>query len=199
MPKTVSKIAAFVFENGAMAEQILFRDLEKDGELPGVSSKERAAMSAVEPELRETWVSILSACRQALLRRAHEHLAESALRSKSCTPSTMWEHNHVQMVLSSDELAYCGVSLEVQPGRTQYQLFAWILPDKHWHTAVNAVAKLVPEPDWEGSTKSDRALVLPLKTPKEGDNIEDLAEAAAEALWSMARPIAEAIEAGRRA
>lgn len=197
MPVTVSKIAAFVFKNGAMAKQILFYDQgnDGDGDLPGLLPEERKALSAVEPELNATWVSLLTACRAALWRRAAGHSTEPSLRSKATRPGTMWTKGEVKMPLLPNGAAWCGIALEVWGTSTTYQLHAWVWTQPtHRSAAATAIAGVTPAP-WQNIYGS---YLISMKTPEAGDNIEALGEAAAEALWSMARPIAEAITAEQR-
>src|SRR5690606_27979436 len=80
MSKTVSKLAAFVFAHGEMAHQILFRDTEEDGEVPGLRPEEREAIDRAAPILRETWIDLLSACREQVWKLAEGHAAAEVLR-----------------------------------------------------------------------------------------------------------------------
>lgn len=196
MPDTVSKIASFVFENGAMADQILFRDLDVDGELPGLTPEEREAMNAAIPELRETWVTLLTACREAVWQQAEGHETEAKLRTGKTQAAKMWEKGHVKMPLLPGGAAECGVSLQCWEGSAKYQLHVWVWTQARIRPiAERALADHKPAP-WQNEIGT---FLLSLGTPEQGANIEALAEGAAAALWSMARPIAEAITAEQRA
>lgn len=195
MAETLSKIAAFVFENGSMAQQILFRDLDDEGELPGLSPEEREAMSAVVPELRDTWVSLLTACRAALWRRAAGHATEAILQTPKTLAGTMWKKGGVTMPLLANNQASCGLVIEVCAPSTQYQLDAWVWTQPMHRAAADGAVSALTQAPWRSEYGS---YVLTLPPLKEGDNIEALAEAAAAALWSMARPIADAITAEQR-
>lgn len=197
MADTVSEIAAFVFEKGALADQILFRNLEEDGELPGVTVAEREAMNAVIPEVRDTWISLLSACRAALWRRAAGHPTEAILQTRRTQNDKMWTKHEVKMPLIRDGAAECGIALECWEPSTQYQLHAWVWTQPKVRAAAESAVTLLNPAPWRNTYGS---FLLTIKdTPKAGARIEALAEAAAGELWSMAKPIAEAIEAGRRA
>jgi hypothetical protein len=194
MAETVSKIAAFVFENGAMAQQILFRDLDNEGELPGLTPEDRQAMSAVVPELRDTWVSLLTACRVALWRRASGHATDAILQKGKTQDGKMWQKREVRMPLLPGGAAECWISLGLEGTSTKYQLHAgvWIKP-VYRPVAAAAMSSLTPAPRQDSSGSYLKSLV----TPQEGDSIESLAEQAAEALWSMAKPVAEAVVAAQ--
>jgi len=186
----VSKIAAFVFENGAMAQEILFRDLEEEDEVPGLSEGERSAMDDVAQDLLEDWVNILSACREAVWKKASGHPLESVLRQHRTQTRTMKDREHVEMRLDPERRATCGVSLQVWDDQDQYRVHVWVWTQaKYRDLAQDAVTGIEPAPgnDGEGS------LTQTVLTPKEGQLYSDIAEQAAKDLWALARPVGEAI------
>ncbi len=193
MPETVSKLAAFVFAHGEMADEILFRDVEEDGEIPGLLPEEREAMERATPLLRETWIAILTACRQAMWEVAAGHPSAETLRTTRTRPNKMWENKEVKMPLVAGGRAECGFCL-AHWGATEYQLHAWVWTQvRHRASAEAAINGLTPAP-WRGDAGS---FILSLGTPKEGERLVDIGARAAAALWTMARPIAEAIAAGQ--
>lgn len=190
MPESVSKLAAFVFANGTMAEEILFRNLDEEGEVPGLSAEEREAMNRVIPQLRATWIGILAACRQAALRLALDHPAVETLRSRKTQANKMWENGEVIMPLVAGR-ATCGVALQTW-GQPQYHLHVWVWTQVRPRAAAEvAVADLTLEPPIR---RNDDGLFLrTLDAPREGEDYDAIGQRAAEALWAMARPIADAV------
>jgi len=192
MADTVSKLAAFVFENGAMADEIVFRDVEEEGEIPGLLPEEREAMDRATPLLRATWIGILSACRQAVWNLAAGHPTEEALRSGKTQPNKMWEKRRVVMPLVPGR-ANCGVALQTW-GEPNYHLYVWVWTQVRPRPAAEgAVASLNPPP-WRNEHGS---FLMTLDGPREGEGYDEIGRRVAEALWLMARPIAEAVAAAQ--
>ena len=191
MPETVSKLAAFVFAHGVMAAEILFRDVDEEGEIPGLLAEEREAMERATPQLRETWVGILTACRQAIWKRATGHSAEEALRSLRTRPTTMWKNEEVKMPLVAGGRAECGAVL-CHWDAAEYHLHVWVWTQvRHRATAESVIAGLEPAP-WRNETG---AFLITLDPPQAGESFDDIADRVANALWSLARPVAEAVKA----
>lgn len=186
MSKAVSKLAAFVFERGDMADEILFRDLDAKGELPGVTYEERNAIERAMPHLRETWIDILSECRAAFWKRCANHACEPATRTLQTRPNNMFEKGSFQVpLLPKDQTNIAGVALATW-GKPHYSLYVWCSTQARYRaTAEVAVEGL-------GVSKNDNGLLwLRLDAPKEGETYEDIGARVAEKLWLLARPIAE--------
>ncbi len=192
MPDSVSKLAAFVFENGAMADEIVFRNVEEEGEIPGLLPAEREAMDRATPLLRAAWIGILSSCRQAVWKLAAGHASEEALRSGKTQPNKMWEKSEVVMPLVPGR-ANCGVTLKTW-GAPKYHLYVWVWTQARPRPAAEAaIAHLNPQP-WRNEHGS---FLLTLDGPKEGEEYDAIGARVAEALWAMAKPIAEAVAAAK--
>jgi hypothetical protein len=192
MADTVSKLAAFVFKNGPIAEEILFRDVEEEGEIPGLLPEEREAMDRAEPLLRETWVGILTACREAVWATASGHPAAEVLRTRKTRASTIWDREEVHMPLVPSRVNL-GIALS-HWGAPEYHVHVWVWTQVELRPlAEAAIAGLEPAP-WRNEYGS---LLLTLDTPREGESFTGIGERAAKALWGLARPIADAIAAGR--
>ncbi len=190
MPETVSKLAGFVFARGALAEAILFRNLEEDGEVPGVTSDERSAMNEAVGLLRDEWLALLHACRAAVLERAEGHHAyPTLLASMGRRDSTLWKKGELWMPLVARNRANCGVGIAAGP-EGPYRLFVWVWTQARLRQrARDAIAPLSPQP----KRNEQGSFVLSIGTPEEGHRYADWAGRAAEKLWSMAEPIADAI------
>lgn len=190
MEDRVSKMAAFVFENGALAQQIVFRHIESEGEIPGVLDEERAAMQRALPLLKGEWLAILNACRQAIWAAAAGHPAAEALRSSVTQPNKMWEKGEIKMPLVPGR-ADCGVALDLW-GQPKFQLHLWVWTQARPRPAAEAaVAHLNPPP----KKLDNGCFAITLVGPKEGEPYASIGARVAEALWSMAKPIAEAVAA----
>ena len=191
MSGKVSKIAAFVFQSGDIANQVIFHVYETEGELPGVSSAERKVMERIKPQVEDAWFGILDAARQALWQLADGHAALPALRSAKSQRKTIVACGEVKMTLLPNQ-AWCGVRLMPTEGLDEQVLVVWVWTQvAHRMAAEQAVATLDPAP-----TRSQQgSFVRILGTPVEGQTYEELGQRAAEALWKMARPIADAIRA----
>lgn len=191
MPESVSKLAAFVFANGEMASEILFRDVEEVGEVPGLAPEEREAMTRVEPMLRDTWIGILTACRQAFWAQAYGHAAAEVLHSSKTQPNKMWEKGEVRMPLVAGGRAWCGITLEPW-GAPAYHLYVWVWVQPRYRPAADTAVQGVNPAMWKNEKGS---YLLTLETPQEGQSYEELADRVAAAAWTLARPIAEAVAA----
>ncbi|MCB9764947.1 MAG: hypothetical protein H6739_34540 [Alphaproteobacteria bacterium] len=193
MSDVVSPLAAFVFQHGALAGNILFRnvDEDEDGEVPGLTGEERAAMNRAEPMLRETWLGILNAGRDAFRRLAAGHPAQQEIDSYNKRKKKMWLDGEVKFKLAPDWRAECGIILH-HWGADTYNMHVWVWTQvRHRHAAEVAIAGLQPVP-WRNDHGS---FIRTLGVPQEGEAYADIAGRAAEALWSLARPIADAIHA----
>jgi hypothetical protein len=120
MADAVGRIPAFVYGQGALAEEIIFRDIVAHGEVPGISPSERRAMAAAAPLVKETTRSVLAACREALWRRAADHMCAEALRKRPTTDTVMADEGEVHLPLAPDGTAACGVALTGPPVKTSY-------------------------------------------------------------------------------
>jgi hypothetical protein len=195
MSDRVSKLAAFVFQHGELASEILFRDLDDVGELPGIGAEEREAMNRVEPHLRETWIGVLSACRSAMWQRAKDHQALSSTMATGKTQDgKMWENGYVQLPLVDGWAAWCGVSLEPW-GEPRYHLFAWVYTRaRHRAAAEAAIAGKFPAM-WR---QENGNFVLTLAAPAEGETYAAVGARVADALWPLASAIGDAVRADKK-
>lgn len=190
MPDRVSPLAAFVFQHGDIDCEILFRDVEADGELPGITLAERAAIEAVMPQLEAEWVAILSACRDALLEKAAGHRIAPMLRKHMQRASTLWQNKTVRMFLLPNQRALCGVALSPW-GTERHELFTfvWMHPDVV--PLAEAAMEGVAVPGlWRNELGS---YLVTLDAPKSGEPYTDIAARVADAMWPFVRPIAEAL------
>jgi hypothetical protein len=193
MAETVSKLAAFVFAHGEMASEILFRDIDEDGEVPGVLPEEREVMERVEPMLRATWIGILSACREAVWKRAAGHPTELTLRTSKTQPNKMFENDAVKMPLVDNGCAWCGVELAAW-GEPTYNLYVWVWTSPRFRPEAEAAVRGLLPGMWRNEKES---FLITLDAPHQGDAYQDVGERVAEVLWTLARPIADAVLAKR--
>lgn len=188
----VSDVAAFVMENGALAEELLFGDTE----LPGLTDAERAAIERVHDHLEDTWVDILVGGREALWKLAGGRTKLGrALRTSKSRPSTIWSNDQVEMplVLGRSWRASCGIQLNVWAPNPRYSLRAWVWTQAGYRDVARDAARRLPAVHWNG-----RIHWLDFGTPKTGARYEDLAQTAARGLWSLAEPIGTAVLSARR-
>lgn len=185
----VSDVAAFVMDNGALAEELLFGDTE----LPGLSKAEHAAIERVEDHLEHTWLGILCASREAVWSMAGgRSKLGKALRTRKRRDATIWKRDGVEMPLVVDPSwrATCGVSLEVWAPNPRYALRAWVWTQAGFRDAARDATRGIPKLKVHGNGPLQW---LDFGTPKAGDRYEDLARTAAEGLWSLAQPIGTAV------
>jgi hypothetical protein len=188
MSETVSKLAAFVFQHGAMSWEIVFRDVQSEGELPGLRAEEREAIERAKPHLRETWIGILSACREAFWAVAADHECASQVVLRKTQALKMYETGAFSMTLVKGDRATAGVTLDAWDDAPSYHLYPWCWTQVRYRAVARAaVAHL--DAQW-----NDRGVVwLTLDPPREGESYEAVGARTATALWSLARPIAEAV------
>ena len=192
---TVSSIAAFVFEQGPIAEALLFPE-DEEAPVMGIKADEQEAIRRVQPHLTEQRLGILCACRDALLKRAGGHKLRKTLGRKPNRDTTIAESEEVEMpmVLSGNaKRATCGFILDVAEGDDAYTLRAWAWTQATYRQAArDAVEGLASADDikWNGWVHS-----VSLGTPSEGESFEALGRRAAEELWVFAAPIASAVRA----
>jgi len=184
---------AFVLRHGEVAREVLFRDVQEEGELPGVTAAERAAVERVEPHLREEWVAILSACREGLWRQVAGHPAASNLRKSRTRASTMWRHDRVEMPLLAGWKATCGVTLRPW-GAATHKLYLWVWTQKGLQSIAASAVEGKIEGLWRSSSGS---FFLTLEPPQEGESFNAIGERVGVALWSLARPIHELLSVQR--
>ncbi|MCC7110468.1 MAG: hypothetical protein IT382_14345, partial [Deltaproteobacteria bacterium] len=116
-----------MFKNWATADEIVFRDLDEDGELPGVSPAERQAMDAASEEVSLAHGAILYECRAALKRLAEQDKDPAAERFSERNPralATEWT-THMKLVGKTNTQASCGVSLHALSGTGPMVLWVW--------------------------------------------------------------------------
>lgn len=186
----VSDIAAFVFENGSIAEELLFGD---DLELLNLTDAQRAALDGVNEHLESTWVGLLSACRARFWERSAGHTVATTVRKSQKRPATIWRDKAVgwPLVARPRWEATSGFSLQIWGGSERYHLYAWCWTQaKHAQAVSEAVEAL---PDVKGH---DSRHWVDLGVPREGDRFDDLANRAADALWNLCRPTADTILSG---
>jgi len=182
MSGTVSAVAAWVFQHGAMAEEVVFREVDEEGELPGIREEEREAIAALLPELRATWVGVLRAAREAVWALSKGHACHRALRKGVNRDETIWARGYVSMPAGQGLSA--GVSLD-NWGEDVYYLHAWLWVAPERRAEVEeALRDLDPAP-WRNEHGS---FLLTVDAPREGERWEDAGRRAAEALWRMLRP-----------
>ena len=183
----VSDVAAFVMDNGALAEELLFGDTD----LPGVSDPERAAIERVQDHLEETWCGILIGCRDALWKQAggRSKLGKT-LRLSPARRSTIWSNDQVEMPLvrGKSSQATCGFLLAVWAPNPRYALRGWVWTQAGFRDVARDAAHGLPGVQGDGLIHW-----RDFGTPKTGDRYEDLAQTAAEGLWSLAEPIGTAV------
>ena len=186
---TVSDVAAFVMDHGAMAKELLFGD----NELPGLTKAERQAIERIEGHLEATWLGILCGSREATwaLASGRSKLGKNLRKSKR-RDSTIWMKDSVEMplVLDSSWRATCGVSLAVWAPNPKYALRVWVWTQARYRdVARDATQGIAMKPLYNNGSLQWHDL----GTPKAGDRYEDLAQAAAEALWALAEPVGHAV------
>jgi len=188
MSAEVSKVAAFVMENGSIAEQVLFGE----DELPGLTSEEQNAIDKVQSHLEETWVALLSTFRTslwALLDGEGHPFAITAKMTKNRS-TTIWAKKQVEMplVVNSSWETSCGATLGVPDGLDEFRLYVWCWTQaKHRQVARDSVQGL-KDVHWDGEWHWKD-----LGVPKEGETYAQIGDRAAGALWEFAKPIAEAV------
>jgi hypothetical protein len=183
MTPTVSPIAAWVFAHGATAEEIVFRDVEADGELPGIIADERAAMDAVIAELRRTWLGVLKGARETVWTLSANSPCRAALRRSVNRDETIWSRRYVAM--SPGPGLSAGVSLSAW-GEDRYHLFVWlwVAPERQAEVE-HALRDHQPTP-WRNE---HRSFLLTLDAPREGETWQAAGKRAGEALWGMVREV----------
>ena len=183
MTQTISSTAAWVFQHGAMAEEIVFRDVNEEGELPGITLDERAAIDAMIPELRNTWIGVLTAARAALWRLSKGHRCHKNLQRFVNRDETIWSRGYVSA--SPGPGLSAGVSLDAW-GEPTYHLFVWLWVDPSKRADVeDALRDHHPTP-WRNEHGS---FLLTLPAPHEGETFQAAGERAAEALWGMVQRV----------
>jgi hypothetical protein len=184
MSQTISSTAAWVFQHGAMAHEILFRDVEEEGELPGITIDERATIEAMIPELRSTWIGVLTAARSALWRLSEGHRSHKYLqRSVHNQDGTIWAQGYFSASPGPGLIA--GVSLEVWDDPT-YNLYVWLEVDPSRRGEVEvALGDHEPNPVFD----EDGTVFLTLPAPHEGETFQAAGERAAAALWGMVQRV----------
>lgn len=196
MAEAVSKLAAFVFAHGEMASEILFHDVDEEGELPGLLPEEREVITRVMPTLRATWIDILTACREAMWKRASGHACDAPMHTGKTQASKMFENGEVRLPLLGNNAAFCGIVLEPW-GKPQYHIYVWVWTAPRHRLAAEAAAegvKAVHPGMWRNENQS---FLLTLDAPQEGESYDAVADRAADALWSLARPIVDAVIAAQ--
>lgn len=193
MNDQVSKIAAFVFQHGELASEILMRNLDDDGEIPGIQPEEREAMERMIPHLRDTWIGILTECRKALWERSKGHASAAVMLTGKTQDEKMWENGAVQLPIVEGWSASCGVTLEPW-GEAKYHLYVWVWTRaRHRPAAESAIASHTPAP-WR-SESGNFHLTLP--APDEGETFQAVGARVADALWPLAAKIADAVRADK--
>jgi hypothetical protein len=186
MKPVVSPIAAWVFAHGATAEEIVFRDLESEGELPGVTADERAAMDALIPEFRATWLGVLKAARETVWVLSSKSPCNATLRRSANRDETIWFRGYVAMPAGPGLSA--GVSLDAWGG-DRYHLFVWLWVSPERQAEVeDALRDHQPTP-WRNE---HRSFMLTLDAPREGESWHAAGQRAGEALWGMVRAVVSA-------
>lgn len=186
MADVVGRIPAFVYEHGALAEEIILRDPAAHGEVPGITPSERRAMAGVAPLVRETTRAILAACREALWQRATHHPCAAALRKRPTTDEVLAGSGEMHLPLTPDGTAVCGIALKAL-GEPTCHLYLWIWVHPAARPRLAEAGRPVPEAlDYAEPGAYSRAL----DAPREGERYTEVAARVAEALWEMVEPTA---------
>jgi len=189
MPE-VSDVAAFVMKNGELAEELLFGE----DELPGLTPAERAALERVDGHLEEVWTDILVGCREAAWKLSGRTALGKTMQLSPNRRSRIWDKGvEMPLVTGRSWEASCGFNLEVWGGETHYALRGWVWTQARYREVARGAVASVKGLHWDG-----RIHWLVFGTPKAGDTYEDLATTAAQGLWSIARPIGNAVRTSRR-
>lgn len=190
----ITPLDAFVFQHGDTALELLLHGPHDDGEIPGVTPDERAAMAAIEPRLRHTWVGMLSACRDAIWHEARgDKNAQAAMEKSWNRPKTIWQRRHVAMTLWHRR-ASLGVSL-ADWGQGHLQLWPWVWVDAEYHAAVDLKLNGLDHPAlWTRNPrdKNGTYLLNPV-VPQVGDAWTDLAAEVARRVWPIASLVRTAV------
>ena len=110
---SVSKIFAFVCDNAEFTNSIVFAD----SEVPEIRPEERSAIASVERHLRDSYVSLLSACRDAFYERAGTELQKTMGKNWNRDDS-IWERGRVELPMLI-ESSYVEVASHVDWSRAK--------------------------------------------------------------------------------
>jgi hypothetical protein len=182
----VSDIFGFVLEHGPLADEILF----SEPPLPGLTEAEREAIAKVQRHLEQSWIGLLSACREALWAVAAGHPCAEAMQQQRVRPLAMYERRSFHVWLVSGQ-ALCCAGLDSW-GRPHHHVRVWVWTRANHHPLAERAVAGLELPVWRNE---NRSFVLDLDTPKAGERFADIGQQTAEALWTFARPIAEAVRA----
>jgi hypothetical protein len=189
----ISDVAAFVMKNGALAEELVFGETE----LPGLTVAERKAVQRVEEHLQATWLAILVGSRDAVwsLVGGRSKLGRT-LRKNKRRDATIWKERSVSMPLVADSAwrATCGVALTVWAPNPQYALRTWVWTQASYRDVARDATRGIAKTH----INSNGTLQwFDLGTPEEGERIDELAQKAARAMWTLAEPIGQAVAQAR--
>lgn len=187
---SVLDVAAFVFKNGAIAEELLFGD---DLYRLDLTEAQLAALDGVQAHLEATWVGLLTACRARFWELSEGHACASTVRTARKRPATIWREKAVgwPLVARAGWEATCGVSLQVWGGTDHYGLYAWCWTQrKHVAAVSDAVEQLA------GVKGHDARHWIDLGIPEEGQTFDAIADRAASELWRLSRTTADTILSG---
>ncbi|MCK6546336.1 hypothetical protein L6R52_10845 [Myxococcota bacterium] len=190
MPENkIHKLTAFVLENGAMAEKIIFHDVDEEGrDLPGITLEERQTITRVLPRINQDWLALLLAARQSLWDLAKGHPVFGTLQKKRARDATIKKDDELWMNLVDGDRANCGIYLHAQGDA--YVFGAWVWAAKKFQpVAEKALEHLDPRP----AANAEGTFIRRLPLPREGETYEAVGQRAAQHLWEMARPVADAI------
>jgi len=92
----VSKVFEFVLANGEFTESVLF----STEEIPELKQEEREAIKVVTPHIRDSYVDLLTSCRQAFLDAAGATAKNrSTMERNENRPDTIWERTYTEIPL----------------------------------------------------------------------------------------------------
>lgn len=191
----VSEVFGFVLQNGTIAEEILLHDEDEDGPLPGLTDEEREIIDSIEPHLEESWIGLLSACREALWKLGAGHHTAAAMRTRKTRNSTMYSNEEVHVPLFNDGRVATGVALKTW-GADQFHVFVWVWTKKEHRKLAQEVVDGLDLPVWRNEYGS---FLLTLATPVVGQSFEEIGRTTAEKLWTFAKPIADAVQQAENA
>ena len=188
MADHVSEIFGFVLRHGTVAEEVLFPDDEGVEPLPGLTEAERAAIDSVQPHLQESWIDLLTVCRESLWQIGAKHPAAATMRTRKVRPSTMYKRGSVSVQLISGRV-HAGMALNAW-GAEQFHIYVWVWVKAGYRKLAETVTEGIDLPIWQNEYGS---FLLTLDTPRVGESFEDIGRRTAEKLWQFARPIADAV------
>jgi hypothetical protein len=188
--EVVSKAFAFVLENGELTESILFATEE----IPELKPEEREAIELVTPHVRDSYVDLLLACRQAFLSAAGDAKNRATLEKNKSRRDTIWERTStdVPLLIRNAWEAWVTFALwKTAEDGNPIKLFANIRTQRRHFPLLSTFAqeRNLDLRNAECSCRLGRIL------PKEGDSFAKLASQLAAEAWPIASELYDRITA----